>query len=146
MFVGLTPSPDSGFVRQLHAFDKDLDVEFDRKLERFVITQPRFTGGRVLALVVESDDVYRQPDNRELRILRRADFYRRNVMHRILEGEAYMRDARDKQDADAADDIRHLTRDSKRQLSNAYVKAFNLGKGVTGFRPITPKPRGQVFA
>jgi len=137
MYAGLTPAPDSSFVRQLRLFDKDLKVEFDRKLELFVITQSRYTGGRVLALVIASDtDTYRQPDARDIRILYMADFYRRNVKQRILEGEEYMRKVREDQDISAEDDIRHLTRDSKRQLANAYTKAFNLGKGVTGFRQV----------
>ena len=149
MYVGITPSPDSGFVRQLRAFDRTLKVEFDRKIGLFTITQPRFTGGRVLAMVIESESfngVYRQPDSRDLQVLRGADFYRRNYLQRMLDGEVQMREAREKQDADAAGDIRYLTLDNKRQLSNAYVKAFNIGKGNSGFRHITPKPRGQVFA
>ncbi len=40
MHRGMTPSPDSGFVKDLKTFDPKLEIAFDRRYDAFVITQP----------------------------------------------------------------------------------------------------------
>ena len=93
----------------------------------------------------DSGGGYRQPDNRDLQALVEADFHRKSVKRRILEGEEHMKRVREEETRKERSEIRDVTKDNRIQLANTYVRAVNLGKGRTGFRQITPKPKGKVF-
>jgi len=148
MWQGITPNPDSGFVKKLRTFDPKLKCQFSRKLECFVITQPnRLHSGESVAAIVEGDDGagYRQPDNRDIQTLYEADFENKDHKKRILEGEEYMTNYREKEHKENIDEIRDIGKDSKYQLRNSLVKAYNMGKGMAPVRPIKVKPKGKVF-
>ena len=147
MFNGLTPSPDSQFVKDLKTFDPKLGIQFSRKFGRFVITQPSKVSGRVPVLVVDGRDNgggYRQPNMGDIKALYHGDLTRKRARDRVREGEERFQEQDEKQKQFAKDEIFHQTRDNKRQLANTYAKAFNTGKGVTGFRQITPKSKGYT--
>lgn len=149
MYEGLTPIPDSGFVQRLRIFDSQLHIVFNRPLGKFVVTQPSNIGPRKVALVIQGDENpggWRQPDNRDLGFLAAADFYRITIKQRIEEGEKYMLDYRDKQEVEAAQTLRDLTKDNKYYLANTYAKAFNMGKGTRPYRHVGVKPKGKVFS
>ncbi len=146
MWTGLTPTPDPGFVRKLHEYDPSLGIEFNRELERFVVTQVGKISGRVVMLVVDDPQLphYRQPDERELAQIWLADKYRswrHGYKEAMIEGEQKMIDQRKKFMRDAEDDIKALGRENKTQISNAYRKALNNGKTESQFRRVQPKPR-----
>ncbi|KKN52254.1 hypothetical protein LCGC14_0614740 [marine sediment metagenome] len=146
---GLTPAPDTGFVRKLRDFDPTLRVQFSRQLGKFIITQPSNLSGRTLAAVVEGEDCnnsgFRQPDMRDVRVLHEADFQRKAADQRILEGEEYMLGFQDDFDDKVAQELRECTVDDKIQLVNTYNRASNSGKGVTAYRQVTPKAKGKVY-
>lgn len=150
MYEGLTPIPDSGFVSKLNTFDKQLSVEFNRDIGKFVVTQPSNTepGTRRVALIVQGDENpegWRQPDDRDLEFLSLADLFSINVKQRIEDGEKYMLDYREKQKQEQMQTFRDLTKDDKYYLANSYAQAFNLGKGIRPYRQVQPKPKGEVF-
>lgn len=154
-WVGDTPTPDRGFVQKLKEFDKNLWVEFDRKLSCFVIYQPSVRYGKAVAHVVrpESDEVpYRQPDERDIANLYVTDFARKSAKRRITEGEEKIVNAHQKSDKDAADDLRDKTKDDRIQLRNTYIKATNQGKAAHVFRhpenpgqPLCPTCGSEAF-
>ena len=149
MYQGITPTPDSNFVKKLHRYDSTLKCNFDRELSKFVITQPSMlNSGRKVALVVkdwEHEGGWRQPDERDIARIAMADFHRKSIRRRIQEGEDYMLNYRDKQDRKAAEELRDMTKDEKLPLVNAYRESFNLGKKIRPHRPIKPKVKGKVF-
>ena len=148
-YQGLTPNVDPQFEKELKRFDPNLEVEFRRDFGTFVITQPSKVSGRVPAVVISPElheekqgRTWRQPDKRDIKALYRADFARKRAKDMVREGEDGIKERQKKDQEFAKDEILAQTRDNKRQLANTYSKAFNLGKGVTGFRQITPKSRG----
>ena len=149
MYCGLTPVPDSGFVRRLKEYDSNLFVEFNRVYGKFAIMQKRPAGPpRIVMLVVggENPAGWRQPDGRELHILGAADFHRGpSLRDRMIRGEQAIVDFHRRQKRNVNDELRDITKDDKYQLLRTYQDAFNTGKGTRPFRPITPKPRGKIF-
>ena len=146
MWKGELPKPPEGFTNELKRLYPTLECKFDRKSERFCIYQPSHLSGMVPMFRVDSEtDDFRYPDRRDLGAIYRADFQRKAVKQRVVEGEDYMREYRIKEEANVKSEIRDSTKDGKHQLKNMYVKAANLGKGVTGFRQVPVKPRGKVF-
>ncbi len=146
MYSGITPTCDRGFIKKLKEFDPTLRVIFDRDIERFVIQQPRRLGGWAIACVVRSleDKQFAYPDDRHIQILYEADFQRKTVEKRIDEGEDYMINYQAEQDKRDRQEIHERTVDDKIQLMAALRKQYNLGKGVTAFRHITPKSKGYT--
>lgn len=148
MYEGITPSVPERFRRDLKQLDSGLDCEFSREHGRFVITQTGKISGKVPVIVVLGDDGggYRYPDQRDIRVLQEADLHRKGqeVRDRIQKGEDYMARTKEKQDKFNKDEIRTRTREDRIQLSNTYVKTFNLGKGSSQFRRIEHKPKGFV--
>ena len=147
MWIGMIPTPDSGFMRKLKTFDPNLDCEFNREVERFIITQPsRLRSGRLVAAVIDNpgQDHYRQPDNRDIRNLAHADFERKSHKRRILEGEERALQQEEVQNKKAEDRIMETTVDNKEWLRHKLSVAAGLkGDSVNAaFRRITHKPRG----
>jgi hypothetical protein len=147
MWTGITPTPDPGFMKKLKVVDPNLDCEFNREVERFIITQPsRLGSGKLVAAIVENPgkDFYRQPDDRDLAVLAKGDFERTSHKQRIIDGEERMRNEYLKKEKDAEDKIREAAIDNKNQL----FRAAQYDAGVVGdrhnpaFRRVTPKPKG----
>ena len=88
---------------------------------------------------------FRQPDERDLMRLRRADLRREAVRRRFLDTEegmrSYTRDSLQK----AREELREAGRDDKYQIKQAYRKMLNDGKAKSPFRQVMPKPKGKVF-
>jgi hypothetical protein len=151
MWQGVTPSPDPTFMRKLKEYDRRLDCHFDRKLERFVITQRGKVSGRVPFLVVDDPNLphYRQPDTRELAEIHMADMWnkiQRGWKEAVQEGEDYILGYEEKQDKKTKEEIHEVTKDNKHWLRKKYQQWFNQSKGTRPFRQVTPKPKGKVFA
>ncbi len=138
--------PDSHFMDKLHALDPKLGCEFNRNTEKFNITYQRVMGDPVPIVQVSSDTGgYRQPDHRELLILGEGDQAKgKNPKERLQQTAKYFDDYREKKQKDARDNIRHMTLENRRQLTNAVGKLGG-GKFNSTFRRITPKSKGKVF-
>jgi hypothetical protein len=146
IFHGLTPSVPSGFLKDLKAYNKDLDCKFCRKRGRFVLTHKGDLSGEYEVAIVEGDEGggYRYPDNRDIRTIYEADRYHRSRKQRERESAEYMRKYRDDEDNREASEIRDRTKDGRRQLMKAYTKAYNLGKCESTFRKVKLRPKGKV--
>jgi len=149
MWTGITPIPNSTFMRKLKRFDPNLDCEFNREVELFIITQPsRLGSGRLVAGVVANPgkDYYRQPDDRDIHALAKADFERKDHKRRILEGEEYMAESKEKEDKFAEDEIMHASRENKIQLK--HMADNIVGRSVdtvnAAFRRVPVKSKGYV--
>lgn len=147
-WIGLTPTPDPAFVRKLREFDPALSVEFDRYTGKFVVYQQGKISGKAVALVIsggENEAGFRQPDERDLMRLKRADLTRDVVRRRFLDTEegmrAYTRDSLQ----DARQELREASRDNKYQIKRAYRAMTNDGKAPSPFRHVAHKPKGKVF-
>jgi len=148
MWTGMTPTPNPGFVKRLKEFDSKLDCVFSRKFGKFVIRQPSRVSGMVPAIIVDGGpgDGYRQPHVGDIKELYTGDFTRKSAKERILEGEEYMKDYREKEQAHVDDEIRNMTKDDKIQLMRAHRQhILKDGKANSEFRRVTPKSKGQVF-
>jgi hypothetical protein len=147
MYQGVTPAPDSTFVKDLRAFDPLLRVRFERRMERFVITKRRAFGDDFNVLVVQTDDGgFRQPDRRDIQMLYEGDLWRHGgVNARIRRGEEHMKEFQEKQDREIEQESLARTRDSKIQLSNAYRKTFNDGSKAPELRRIELNRKGLTI-
>lgn len=134
---------DSGFMRQLRVLDRRLGVMFNGT--HFVIT---FTTQRYGAVniwkVVDERGGFRQPDQRELDMLQQADIEKVGPEERFNLVKAYMQRYQEKKRTDARDTIRDITKEDRRQLMQAFGKAYGSGKGNATFRRIIPVRRGVV--
>lgn len=148
MFQGITPSVDPSFNRKLKAIDPGLSCEFDRRYGKFIIYQQGKISGKVPALMVEGNDGggYCYPHDGHLKILQQSDMHKsgQEVRDRIQKGEEYMAGERVKVKKFTDEEFRARTAEDKIQLANEYCKTFNLGKGNSAHRRITPKPKGFV--
>jgi len=147
MYQGVTPAPDSTFVKDLRSFDPLLRVRFERRMERFVITKRRAFGDDFNVLVVQTDDgQFRQPDRRDILALYEGDLWRHGgVNERIRRGEEHMKEYQEKQDREIEQESRARTVDSKIQLSNAYRKTFNDGSKAPELRRIELNRKGLTI-
>lgn len=147
MYKGVTPAPERRFVKDLKAYDDKLFVEFDRRFERFVIRRKTTLKPYPDIWVVQGEQgEFRQPDQRDMVVLWMADLWKNGgVRKRIEDGEEKILAAREKEEADIAQNFRDATKDNKYQLRNAYRKASNDGKVAPHTRRVDPKPKGKVF-
>lgn len=146
---GITPTPDPGFMKKLKTFDPNLDCEFNREVERFIITQPsRLRSGRLVAAIVENpgQEFYRQPDDRDLKNLAKFDFERKGHKQKIREGEERMLNHRKEQNQKAEEALREQTIDNKHWLQRKLAYAAGaVGDRVNpAFRRVIPKSKGFI--
>lgn len=138
------PVPERGFLRDLKNLDKRLGVKFNDS--HFVVTYDRGHGEPVNILRVRGEDgSFRQPDRRDLAIIKGGDLAEGPKMDLRLKEAAYKAELirqRDKQKAH--DNIRDMTKDNKNQLKKAFIQATNLSKGNATFRRIDHKPSKNV--
>lgn len=139
--------PERGFLRSLKNLDRRLDCVFRPEHEHFVITYDRGYGEPVNLHLVKTDDGgFRQPDNRDLKIIYDGDNSNRNPRLELEKKAQYMYEVRERDKQKSKELIRDLTKDNKIQLRNVYDKAHGVGKKKAAFRPITYRPKGQVYA
>lgn len=140
------PEPDRSFLRDLRNMDRRLGTKFNG--EHFVVTYQRPFGEPVNVLRVRAEDGgFRQPDKRDLAIIKGGDLAEGPKMELRLREAAYKAELirqRDKQKAH--ENIRDMTKDSKNQLTKAFIQATNLSKGNATFRRIDHKPGKNVVA
>lgn len=150
VWQGLTPTPDRGFVRKLREFDPDLSVEFDRGLGRFVIYQQGRISGKTVAMVIrggeDTECGFRQPDERDLCLLRQVDMHNERTRRRLIEGrEKELVEGSRKEMVDAQTEFHEASLDDKHQIKRAYRIMMNDGKAPSHVPPVRPKPKGKVF-
>ena len=138
------PEPDRSFLRDLKSLDKRLSVKFNDS--HFVVCYDRGHGEPVNILRIKGEDNgFRQPDKRDLAIIKGGDLAEGPKMELRLREAAYKAELirrRDKQKAH--ENIRDLTKDSKNQLAKAFIQATNQSKGNAAFRRIDHKPGKNV--
>jgi hypothetical protein len=139
--------PERGFLKNLKNLDRRLDCVFRKEHEHFVITYNRGYGEPVNLLLVKADDGgFRQPDNRDLKVIFDGDMNNKRLDVELAKKAHYLYEVRENDKRKASELIRDMTKDNKIQLRNVYDKAHGAGKKKAAFRQIAYKPKGQVFA
>ena len=140
------PEVDRSFLKDLKNLDKRLDVKWNS--EHFVITYERGYGEPVNILRVMGEGKnFRQPDQRDLSIIKGGDLSEGPKMESRLREAAYRAECiREIDKRKAHENIRDMTKDSKNQLSKAFIQATNQGKGNATFRRIDHKPGKRCVA
>jgi len=140
------PEVDRSFLKDLRSLDKRLSVKFNG--EHHVVCFDRGHGQPVNIYRVKADDGgFRQPDQRDLKVIKGGDLAEGPKMELRLKKAAYAselmtREAKRK----ARENIRDMTKDGKNQLAKIYLQATNLSKGNATFRRIDHKPGKNVVA
>lgn len=139
--------PERGFLKNLKNLDRRLDCIFRPEHEHFIITYNRGYGEPVNLHCVKADDGgFRQPDMRDLKVIYDGDMTNKKADVVLAERAYELMSIRDKDREKAKSNIRNMTLDDRIQLMNAFGKAHGLGKNKAAYRPISYKPKGQVFA
>ena len=146
-YQGIPPVPDRIFVRDLRTFDRKLSVQFDRYARRFVIVKEMPWGDPYMIWIVEDDfGGFRQPDQRDIKALYFADLWRHGgVKERVLAGERYAEDHKQKQEKEIDDTFRDATRDDALQLRRTFRQASNDGKANSEFRRVDTQGPGLTL-
>ena len=131
-------SVNPSFMKDLKLVDKKLDCFFHPGTERFIVTYERATGEPVPIANVAGmiNGHFRQPYGTDLEFIRSGDLSNSDVNERMQRVSHHMEYERDMQRKRSKAEIRDRTKDDKVFLKNAFDKARNLGKGVTGFRQV----------
>ena len=140
------PECDRSLKRDLKNLDRRLGTKFNG--EHFVITYDRGYGEPVNVYRVKADDGgYRQPDRRDLEIIKGGDLNNGDRMEVRLKKMAYVselmrKEIRKKQH----DETRDRIKDSKLQLKRWIGDRANSSKSNAEFRRIPHKPSKSVVA
>lgn len=138
--------PERGFIKNLKSLDRRLDCVFRPEHGHFVIRYNRGYGEPVnLHLVKTEGGDFRQPDNRDLKIIYDGDMTNKRAEVELSKRAYELMSMRDRDKEKAKENIRYMTKDDRIQLMNAFQKAHGLGKNKAAFRQISYKPKGQVF-
>jgi len=135
------------FPERLKQIDKDLNIQWSPKLNRFMIHQRTCNPVIPNALIcVVSDEAggFRHPDMRDIDFLYQADIRNEGPKERARRTAEYMIDEREKDRKHAKDMIREQTVDNKNQLVQTFSKAAGF-KGNSAFRRIRSKIKGEVY-
>ena len=140
------PAPERGFLRDLKNLDKRLGVKFND--QHFVVTYDRGHGEPVNILrVMGEGGSFRQPDKRDLMVIKGGDLAEGPKMDLRLKEAAYKAELiRQRDKRKAHENIRDMTKDSKNQLTKAFIQATNQSKGNATFRRIDHKPGKNCVA
>jgi len=141
------PSVSRGFLKDLKNLDKRLDVKWNGA--NHIITFLRANGEAVNVYRVKTENGgYREPDQRDIMAVAGGDLAREDMKSRLLKLSYASEKMREKARADARDNIRYMTKDSKTQLANAAIQLTNQGKGNSAHRRIDPDAhrKGRTWA
>ena len=128
-------TPDPSFVRTLRGVDPKLGVKFNGR--NFVVTYERPSGDPAnIHTVKREDGGFRQPDQRDIDFIRAFDMQNESCRERLQRLSQRSEQIREHIRAQAKEEIRYATRDSKNQLAKAFLQATNQGKGNASFRRI----------
>lgn len=138
------PECDRSFLRDLKTLDRRLGTKFNG--EHFVVTYDRGYGEPVNVYRVKADDGgFRQPDRRDMEIIRGGDLGNGDSAEVRLKKLAYSSEQmRKKMRENARTEIRDALRDSKNQVRRWTVDRANAGKGNAEYRRIPHKPSKRV--
>ena len=138
------PEVDRSFLKDLKAMDKRLSVKFNG--EHMVVCYDRGHGQPVNILRVKGENGgFRQPDRRDLAIIKGGDLAEGPKMDLRLREAAYRSELQRREaNRKAHENIRDMTKDGKNQLSKAFIQATNQSKGNSTFRRIDHKPGKNV--
>jgi len=138
--------PDRAFMKELTSLDRRLSVKFNGS--NFVICYDRGHGEPVNVLRVKRDDGgFRQPDRRDLELLKQGDLANGDSMNRRLDKLAYASyELREKIRKTHSDNIKNMTKDDKHFLMNKIGKVAGQGKPRPAFRPVPYKSKNAVAA
>jgi len=140
------PAVERSFLKDLKNLDSRLSVKFNDS--HFVVCYDRGHGEPVNILRIKGEDNgFRQPDKRDLAIIKGGDLAEGPKMELRLREAAYRAELirqRDKQKAH--ENIRDMTKDSRNQLTKAFIQATNQRKGNATFRRIDHKPGKRCVA
>jgi hypothetical protein len=132
------PSVSRGFLTDLRNLDPRLGVKWNGF--RHIITFDRGWGEPVNIHQVKNEDgSYRPCDQRDIAFVAGGDLCKEDMKSRLRKLSMYSEKIREKARADARDNIKHMTADSRRQLANMVTRQTNQGKGNSTFRRIDLK-------
>lgn len=138
--------PERGFMKNLKNLDRRLDCVFRPEHEHFVITYQRPYGEPVnLHCVKASDGGFRQPDNRDLKVIYDGDMSNKRPEVELQKRAYELLSVREESQKKSKEMFRDMTKDDRHSLMNSFRKAHGIGKNAPKFRQITYKPKGQVF-
>lgn len=133
-------------MKNLKNLDRRLDCVFRPEHGHFVITYQRPYGEPVnLHCVKASDGGFRQPDNRDLKVIYDGDMSNKRPEVELQKRAYELLSVREESQKKSKEMFRDMTKDDRIQLMNAFQKAYGVGKNKAAFRPVTYKPKGQVF-
>ena len=140
------PECDRSFKRDLKNLDRRLGTKFNG--EHFVVTYDRGYGEPVNIYRVKSDDDgFRQPDQRDLKIIKGGDLAVGDRMEMRLKKMAYASEViRRETRRRVKDEIRNRLKDSKHQLTRWVGDRANISKSNAEFRRVPHKPGKNVVA
>lgn len=136
------PECNRSFVKDLQNLDRRLGVKWNPDIANFVVTYERGYGQPVNIYRVKADDGgYRQPDQRDLKVIKGGDLAEGDKMENRLKKLAYMSEKmQEAQRRKSREEIRAMTREDRRYLSQKIGQLTNVGKCNSAFRRIKTKP------
>lgn len=140
------PSVDRSFVKDLKSLDKRLSTKFNG--QNFIVCYDRGHGEPVNVLRIQGEGgTFRQPDKRDLIVIKGGDLAEGPKMELRLKEAAYRAELQQREvKRKRYGEIRDMTKDSRRQLEKAYIQATNQSKGNATFRRIDHKPGKRCVA
>lgn len=137
---------DRSFLRELRLIDKRLSVKFNGS--NFVVCYDRGYGEPVNILRIKNEDgSFRQPDRRDLDLLRQGDLQNGDSMDTRLRKLAYASyEIRETLKRKHRENIRNMTKDDKNYLMNKMGRIAGQGKPRPAFRPVPYKAKHAVAA
>lgn len=137
------PECDRSFLRDLRNLDKRLSVKFNG--QHMIVTYDRGHGEPVNILRVRAEDGgFRQPDRRDLAIIKGGDLEDEKMEVRLRKAAYKAEQLRLDEKRKAKEMIRDRTKDDKLQLAKAITRLSNSSKGNASFRRIDHKPGKNV--
>ncbi len=138
------PQCDRSFSRDLKTLDRRLGTKFNG--EHLVVTYDRGYGEPVNIYRVKADDGgFRQPDRRDLEIIKGGDLNNGDRMETRLKKLAYASELmRREMRRKSREMIRDHIKDDKNQLRRWVIDRSNSSKGNAEFRRIAHKPSKNV--
>jgi len=133
-------------MKELKTLDRRLSVKFNGA--NFVVTYDRGYGDPVNVLRVKRDDGgFRQPDRRDLELLKKGDLASGDSMNKRLDKLAYASyELREKIRKTHSENIKNMTKDDKHFLMNKIGKVSGQGKPRPAFRQVPYKAKNAVAA
>jgi len=140
------PSVDRSFVKDLKSLDKRLSAVFNGS--HVIIKYDRGHGEPVNILrVMGEGGSFRQPDKRDLMVIKGGDLAQGPKMELRLKEAAYRSEKQHERDKRrAADNIRDMTKDGARYLGERIGRLTNQGKCNSSIRRIDHKPGKNCVA